>query len=374
MWNKIREFLTIPPAIRPEFWQECVQKNWTSLGIISVLIFGMQLYNIVRVLFWTNAKLGTLNNRIYFTLYCTLLLGAALFLLLKYLLRTAPLRKQWITQAIGIGFFLLWHVGFNAYDLARTSTSGTYTFVIALMGLAIFINMSSLYSALYFSLGYVLFMVLSAPCLDLGIATNLTMTAIVALAVSLTRSHYAVEVLVQRREINRINAQLHQLLQKDPLTGLLNKKAVQNYITCSLETASPSECQALLMADLDDFKEVNDHYGHPCGDHVLEEMARRLQQVFPEAQCIGRVGGDEFVVFHSGGGDAGALERRGDQLIQALSDIQWAGERLKISCSVGIIRACRPGVPYERLYEQADQALYEAKRQGKGRCCLRESS
>lgn len=365
-------FLTIPAEIRLEFWQDSLQKNRLSLLMISTMIFGMELFNIVRVLFFSASGLRSVNNRIYFGMYCLLIMGAALALLLQHLLRRAPLRTQWGVQAGAAGYFLLWHIGFNVYDLARNPTAGVYLFLTAIVGLAMFIQMPYAMSTFYFGLGYAVFMVLSAPMLDMGSIINLTMTTIVMLAISFTRCRHAVIELCQRREIAQINEQLQQMLQKDPLTGLLNKTAAQARIAHNLESCAPEETFLLFMMDLDNFKFINDHYGHPCGDHVLVETARRLRSVFFDAVCAGRIGGDEFLVLLSA--DGGEHEARSRQLLEELSNIRWMEQPLDVACSIGVLRVARPGARYEQLYAAVDAALYEAKQRGKSCCCFREIS
>ena len=115
----------------------------------------------------------------------------------------------------------------NAYDLTRDPAAEFTIFVTAVLGIAIFIQMPSLFSAACLGTGYALFLALAGDALESGEKVNLTITWVVALAISFTSSHHAVISLSQRREINQINAQLRRLLQKDPLTGLLNKKAAQ---------------------------------------------------------------------------------------------------------------------------------------------------
>ena len=81
------------------------------------MIFGMELYNIVRVVFWSPSGLATGNNRIYFGMYCTLLLAAVAYLLLCRFTRTARLTVRLRIQYAGVAFALLWHIFLNAYDL-----------------------------------------------------------------------------------------------------------------------------------------------------------------------------------------------------------------------------------------------------------------
>ena len=76
------KFLSVPEALRTEYWQDTLQKNRRSLFVICLMIFVMELFNIVRVLFWSKSGLQSVNNRIYFGFYCALIAAAALYLAL----------------------------------------------------------------------------------------------------------------------------------------------------------------------------------------------------------------------------------------------------------------------------------------------------
>ncbi len=364
MREALRSFFVIPREILPEFWLDTLRKNRVSLLVICIMIFGMELFNMIRVLFLSQSGLGTLNNRIYFGLYCSLFLAAAAYLVLRCLLRNASVRAQWLNQIGMVVFAFLWHIILNAYDLMRSQDDMSSIYVTALLGLAIFTQMPGTYSVGCFGLGHVVFLVLAGPNLEIGAKINLTFTAVVALAISLTRCHYAVVELSQRKEIQRINTQLHELSQKDPLTGLFNKTAFQSLVERRLEEESGA--LALLMIDLDDFKQINDNYGHPCGDFVLQEAAYRMQDVFAGVHSVGRVGGDEFMVLLHSAPDRDELERQSGRLIDEISSIQWKNRLVGTNCSIGIVRAGQGGMTYDALYREADRSLYEAKKQGKG--------
>ena len=87
MLKAIHDFFIITPEVKPEFLAAAQRHNRLSLLVICVMIFGMELFNMARVLFWSASGLGTLNNRIYFAFYSSLFLAAALYLLLAWLLR-----------------------------------------------------------------------------------------------------------------------------------------------------------------------------------------------------------------------------------------------------------------------------------------------
>ncbi len=369
MRRQVEDFFVIPRELSSEFWKDTLQKNSLSLLVICIMIFGMELFNMARVLFWSESGLGTRNNRIYFSLYCALWLAAALYLMLARLLRGAPRRVRWAIQYGAVEFFLLWHVCLNAYDLTRDSNAEVSIYFTAVLGISVFIQMAPPFALLSHGSAYLLFMALAGSILDSGTRLNLTITAIVALAVSLTSCRHAVTMVSQQREISQMNKRLQALARRDPLTGLLNKPAFQSCVEPYLQQVSSAESGTLLMVDLDNFKAVNDNYGHPCGDFVLKEAAMRLQAAFPDAVGLARIGGDEFaaLVF---GLDASSLEAAAQLLIQSVAGITWHGQEVGAGCSVGACRFWRSGISYDQLYGVADRALYEAKREGKGQLHL----
>ena len=367
MGEKIRNFLRVPPEILPAFRQDAFQKNRLSLLVISVMIFGMEAYNIARVLFMSRSGLATANNRFYFGMYCALLLAAVIYLVLCRFMRGAKLTSRLRIQYACVAFAFLWHICLNAYDLMRDPDGEVSIYMTAMLGLAVFIQMPNALSVVYHAAGYAVFAFLAGRYLESGPLLNLTFSSIVAVAVSLTKNHSTVVVLSQRREISQINRQLQALLQKDPLTGLLNKAAFEEKMVSRLQSTDGGDGLTLLMFDLDNFKDVNDRFGHPCGDYVLRETAARLQAIFPDAAEIGRIGGDEFAVaLYTQAPEL--LEFDGRRLTESLCDIRWQDREIGARCSVGICRIAAPGVSYERAYREVDGALYIAKREGKGRC------
>ena len=360
MRAKIHEFFTIPPEIMPEFWKAALNRNQISLLVICIMIFGMELFNMARVLFWSNSGLGTLNNRIYFGLYLSLFLAAALCLIFGCVFRSQRLAVNQVIQYGSVLFFLLWHVCINAYDLNRNSDAEIGLYLTAVLGMSVFILMPAKLAFLLHGSAYVIFMLLAGRIISNGDRVNLTCTAIVALAVSLTNSRHHATILSQQRKILQMNEDLRCMAQQDSLTGLLNKRAFQRCV----ETHPQSKGTALLIADLDNFKSINDQYGHPCGDYVLKEVSIQIAAAFPDAVGIGRIGGDEFGLLIDEAEEA-RLEASVQQLIHAVSKITWHGSSLEAGCSFGICRIKRPGAAYEQLYAEADRALYQAKGGGK---------
>ena len=95
---RLKQFFQIPPEIRAEFLQDTLRRNRLSLLVICIMIFGMELFNMLQVLLWSSSGLGTANNRIYFTMYFLLWIAAAVYLCLRWLLRRGAPRIQWAVQ------------------------------------------------------------------------------------------------------------------------------------------------------------------------------------------------------------------------------------------------------------------------------------
>ncbi len=169
-------------------------------------------------------------------------------------------------------------------------------------------------------------------------------------------------------EQTRAKQKLAQLANLDDLTGLANRRAFHDELRRDLaRTVRDEHKLAVLYLDLDGFKNVNDNLGHEAGDQVLREVARRLRQSLREGDLIGRVGGDEFATLLSGSVDRDVAERVATKLIESVSGSYPIGDdTAQLGVSIGI--ACCDGgsEDADELISRADQAMYQAKRSGKG--------
>ena len=154
----------------------------------------------------------------------------------------------------------------------------------------------------------------------------------------------------------------------DELTGLANRALLHERLAAALEGGAPV---ALLLLDLDRFKEVNDTLGHRYGDVLLRQVADRLDAALAPDQLIARLGGDEFAVLVPGG-DCTEGQRVGDRLREALlAPFQVEEALVAIDASVGIALAPVHAADGDRLLQLADVAMYDAKATGRG-CSLYE--
>lgn len=158
--------------------------------------------------------------------------------------------------------------------------------------------------------------------------------------------------------------QLSQQAKKDPLTGLLNKAATRGEVAEYLRKCQ-DKSHAMLVIDIDNFKMINDTFGHLFGDSVLVDIAEKIVASFRTSDIVGRVGGDEFLVFMKEV-ESQIVEDKARLLCEKIKQ-QYQEDDLSvdISCSVGIAFFNQDGSNYDKLFERADYAMYQAKSAGK---------
>jgi diguanylate cyclase (GGDEF)-like protein len=169
------------------------------------------------------------------------------------------------------------------------------------------------------------------------------------------------------RLVEERTAELHSLAYRDQLTGIDNRRGFSEGFLKVQAAASPNARLAMLLIDIDRFKEINDGYGHQAGDEVAVEIGRRITAVLRPSDICGRWGGDEFIVLFS---DLGSrpLKTIADAMRRGLSnpvDLR-DGRRVPVTVSIGACLA-EPGETVEQVADMADAALYNAKEDGRDR-------
>lgn len=186
--------------------------------------------------------------------------------------------------------------------------------------------------------------------------------------------------LLDTHEMTLRKAELQRQAEHDGLTNLLNRSAARKRIEEALDGSRIPV--SFIILDIDDFKSVNDGYGHPEGDRVIQELADHLRRVCRGDDVVARLGGDEFVVFAKGVGSGSALEN----LAQRLLSVKFSPLRRVLpdgsyevslpTISVGVATCETSAIDCETLYSAADTVLYESKSEGKNQVnfCTVESS
>ena len=197
--------------------------------------------------------------------------------------------------------------------------------------------------------------------------TNTFLVAWVVLGISFMFIHWYV---------NRFSDEFETASSKskhDLLTGLYNKKSFEDEVQKTIANSEPNIVSVLLIFDFDNFKTINDTYGHTVGDEVLKSFGAVLGRAFRTHDIIGRIGGDEFMVYMPQ--MLAEHLKRPDEISQEILNELAAmeiGPAKHFSCSIGI-GTDATGYNFKKLYKLADKALYQSKENGKA-CYVRYSS
>ncbi|WP_305815790.1 EAL domain-containing protein [Photobacterium leiognathi] len=167
------------------------------------------------------------------------------------------------------------------------------------------------------------------------------------------------------QEIKRQQGHIEQLVQMDPLTGLLNRHG----FTRQLEQLMKAEVPVVMLyIDIDNFKNINDSLGHHIGDKVLQEIAQRLRRLLPETAIIGYLSGDEFAILLPNPEHERTGEIISEQIIALVNQpFELRHFRKHLACSIGIVTSPGHGSDARMMLQNADTAMYEAKHRGRNR-------
>ena len=182
----------------------------------------------------------------------------------------------------------------------------------------------------------------------------------------LQRKNKDLELALRRVEAMRISRDGYKLeSETDRLTELYNKIAFEDVVRKKLKAMPRGGKGAFYIIDMDHFKEANDTYGHQCGDEILKKFSAVLKDVFRQSDCLGRFGGDEFVVFIEGSLTQEGVERKAKQLMDAARSIEVENTDFHITISMGVAMYPENGANYDYLFNAADRALYQVKTAGR---------
>ena len=171
--------------------------------------------------------------------------------------------------------------------------------------------------------------------------------------------------IIGRIRNNEEKKELEDKADTDLLTGLNNKLATERKIK-EYMAKNPNSQSMLFILDVDDFKKINDTMGHAFGDEVLRSLGQQLPPNFRSTDIIGRVGGDEFMIFLKGVTEADSVRKEAAKVENFFRNFK-AGEYIKYAAtaSIGVAIFPQEGNNFEDLYKAADQSLYKAKKRGK---------
>ena len=184
---------------------------------------------------------------------------------------------------------------------------------------------------------------------------------------------YSFDYIEYLHEERDLSAKMEQKSKLDPMTGLFNKFTIEFLVDEYFNQMEKERSAALLLIDMDHFKQINDTLGHLAGDAILTDTAAVIRRFFKGEALCGRVGGDEFLIFVKDVKDISSLLLQAEFLRQEIA--KTTSERnitISICASVGIAVSTAGYYDYASMFAAADQALYRAKKEGRNKICVIE--
>ena len=173
---------------------------------------------------------------------------------------------------------------------------------------------------------------------------------------------------VERMRISRDNYRAESEI--DHLTNVYNKTKIEDLCNERCKKIHDGVHAALYIIDLDHFKEANDTLGHQYGDRILSEFALQLKLICRTDDCVGRFGGDEFIVMIMGSLTEKVIRKKARAILRAARELHIDGRQSGITASIGIAIAPMHGTDYSSLFQAADKALYRVKERGRDGFCI----
>lgn len=172
--------------------------------------------------------------------------------------------------------------------------------------------------------------------------------------------------LLDVTELKTAQMELEKLAFYDPLTELPNRRFFRGHLELTIAAAKKYDKKlAVMMTDLDDFKKINDTFGHDAGDRLLTQIGKRLKAASASIDVVSRMGGDEFMLLVKNVDSSSQLDHKANNILQALREkIDINGQQIEVGGSIGIAVFPNDAITYEELIRYADIALYNAKSQG----------
>ena len=157
---------------------------------------------------------------------------------------------------------------------------------------------------------------------------------------------------------------LTELSQKDGLTGVYNRATMEQLVNEYLGSCADEASGAMMVMDIDCFKSINDRYGHAHGDDVLIKLSRTVEKILPDGSLLGRLGGDEFLIFVPGIDGDRPLSQLSQDIVEGVRN-SFADAKTPLTVSLGAAPCDADLDSFTRLYRDADCALYESKKRGR---------
>ena len=265
-------------------------------------------------------------------------------------------------------YYLGWNTGFHYYIIAVVPV----IFFSALKSNIIKLLSTLIICAIYIAAIFYSDLLPPIYFLEEEIVTKLKYINIFLLFIALAfpAYYYNSAVVKTRKELKELNNQLHFLASTDPLTELLNRRAMNKRMELEVEKKNNQSQFVVVIADIDDFKLINDYYGHSCGDFILQELAQLMERELVSKGLVSRWGGEEFLIFlpKTTLNQGLAIAKRLKEKIASYT-FEYQNKKIGITMTFGASEYSYQ-VELEECIKEADQALYQGKQDGKNKVAV----
>lgn len=384
MIKELKEKLFVSMTVEQEkgYVVSCAERILRYDWIFLFIIMAIQIYNIGYTLLYTKGRLHTISSRVYTVLYVVLLAISvcALFLSRRLRKHLPDNAKSVVYFQVGYCvFLLLWGACITVYDQRVSENISVYLIIsLSVAVLAYFTPLQAIFTYGVFQCALLLTIpIFKTSSKDsYGEAVNLTVMTLMAIFICIyrycsDRKHYLNQQIIKEK-----NSHLNYLANRDFLTGLRNRRFLENemerlYRQCICEKMP----MTVMMMDIDSFKAYNDRFGHIQGDECLRRTAWRLsQELDGESEYLIRYGGEEFLYVGIGVDPQSAIKRGEyfNKIVRELIIGPSNQDPRGVTISVGTYTtAVSEDRRWSEYIEHADKALYQAKNGGKDQCvCL----
>ncbi|WJG09013.1 GGDEF domain-containing protein [Aliiglaciecola sp. LCG003] len=356
------------PAFEVEYEVYCNNNNLKYVmyfSFLACIVFGIHLIHHFRL------GMGAFSTEMmpYTLLYSFAVLYSSLNIFLLNKLKDAPALIA-IANFIELVFpFFMASLAVMLSVLSAEFGLGVTPFAIIMMTMCFtlhgqFVLLSSVVAIAFWVLSVILVINVPPEVYSPLIAISLT-TTIACLVICNFTEQARIRQFETFTELTNNNKKLKMLSQQDHLTGLLNRRTIDNFLERELSRSERfNHSLSLLIIDIDDFKLINDSFGHVFGDRVLVEVADAIKKHVRDIDYVGRIGGDEFIVILVETAQANAMQVA-DRMRGEVFKLNKMYESTAISISVG--HGLSEGESHIALIEKADKALYQAKKAGKNK-------
>lgn len=351
---------------------ECVLTNNRRLFYLADIAIPLRIINILLFLSTDSNDMRVLKiwerGIIYSHLTLLILMIVALLLSMKYRKRTVPNKRMRVLQIFTVVVTLLTGVVIVTFDQLVTTSITPFMLTCIVIGLVFLIRpivSFIMYLIVYLIYYFMISLTISNPQVLLSNRVNGITAVALGLFISIVLWNYNYFYITQKRCIENQKRQLEQMAYYDCLTDLPNRRFIDKIIEQELSFIKlKGHSSVLVLLDIDNFKVINDTYGHMAGDQVLRQLAKLLKENIRETDTVSRFGGEEFVILMPNTSlEEGyeLTERLRKQVVKEKFTINSI--EINVTASFGVSRLWNPN----EYYSLADKALYLAKQRGKNR-------